>query len=268
VAVLDADPTSGENPLLVNFDASGSYDPDGSIDNYEWDFDGNGVFNETGEEADAEGSISTSYTYAEPGDYNATVRVSDDRGQQSTACGLIHIAGWIFVDLGAFGGFSNSLAVIDGCPAIASNDPIGMSGIPFIEYVRSSTPRGLDASDWSEPITMAPSSISAMINPTLVEVADHPAVSFLGWDGANFFRPSYVRATSATGASPEDWNESVSFPILFEGSPGAYCPMAIVDGNPAMCWGYGKDLYYVRATSSTGATDAEWAEPFVIETAT
>ena len=38
IASFTATPTSGMVPLEVFFDASGSYDPDGDISSYEWDF--------------------------------------------------------------------------------------------------------------------------------------------------------------------------------------------------------------------------------------
>jgi len=38
VAVLTATPTSGTSPLDVDFDGSGSSDPDGTIAAYHWDF--------------------------------------------------------------------------------------------------------------------------------------------------------------------------------------------------------------------------------------
>src|SRR6185369_7116393 len=38
VAAAGATPTSGLAPLTVNFDSSGSYDPDGTIASYSWNF--------------------------------------------------------------------------------------------------------------------------------------------------------------------------------------------------------------------------------------
>lgn len=39
IAIIRVDRASGDEPLTVNFDGTGSYDPDGSIALYEWDFD-------------------------------------------------------------------------------------------------------------------------------------------------------------------------------------------------------------------------------------
>lgn len=68
VADIDADPLSGDVPLEVDFDASGSYDLDGEIVSYEWDF-GDGD-DDTGE--------TTNHTYDEAGDYLVTLVVTDD----------------------------------------------------------------------------------------------------------------------------------------------------------------------------------------------
>lgn len=38
IASFTADPPSGTTPLSVSFDASASYDRDGTIDDYSWDF--------------------------------------------------------------------------------------------------------------------------------------------------------------------------------------------------------------------------------------
>lgn len=82
-ADLAASPTSGDAPLPVNFDATGSADLDGTIDNYEWDFDGDGVFGETGDEADAEGDSTVQFTYG-GGVFNPAVKVTDNKGSTDT----------------------------------------------------------------------------------------------------------------------------------------------------------------------------------------
>ena len=68
VADITADPTAGVLPLEVAFDGSASYDPDGTIVSYDWDF-GDGVV--------AAGPI-VSHTYAAAGTYTARLTVTDN----------------------------------------------------------------------------------------------------------------------------------------------------------------------------------------------
>ncbi|MCB1186344.1 PQQ-binding-like beta-propeller repeat protein [bacterium] len=77
VAIVTASPDGGENELWVTMDASGSFDPDGSIVLYEWDFEGDGSYESYG--------ISTTVThyYGQIGNYRASVRVTDDKGAQT-----------------------------------------------------------------------------------------------------------------------------------------------------------------------------------------
>lgn len=86
VAHLTAEPPLfGLAPLTVGLDASNSFDPDGAIVDYEWDFDGDGLFNEPGnDEAAARGNAITQYTYTAVGEYNPAVRVTDNDGADAT----------------------------------------------------------------------------------------------------------------------------------------------------------------------------------------
>ncbi|MEN3009672.1 MAG: PKD domain-containing protein, partial [Candidatus Bipolaricaulaceae bacterium] len=71
VAVIRAHPTvSSYAPLAVTFDASGSYDPDGSIIRYEWSF-GDGTHDV--------GPVVT-HVYTTKGHFQASVKVIDDKG--------------------------------------------------------------------------------------------------------------------------------------------------------------------------------------------
>jgi PKD repeat protein len=67
---------TGEAPLKITFDASRSTDPDRDIENYEWDFTGDGT-------ADQAGSKS-SFTYDKPGSYTATLNIRDRAGNVGT----------------------------------------------------------------------------------------------------------------------------------------------------------------------------------------
>jgi len=69
-ASIIADSISGIVPLLVNFDGSGSHDPDGEIISYDWDF-GDGTI-------DSEDTVS--HTFSDTGVYTVTLTVTDDQG--------------------------------------------------------------------------------------------------------------------------------------------------------------------------------------------
>jgi len=74
VAVASANPTSGNAPLAVSFNGTGSHDPDGSIASYSWAFGDGG----TGSGA------TTSHTYQNAGSYTAVLTVTDNLGATGT----------------------------------------------------------------------------------------------------------------------------------------------------------------------------------------
>ena len=82
VVVLSADPTSGSLPLNVDFTSAGTFDPDGDPLTYEWDFDGDGIFDSNLE--------NPSYSFTIGGQYNVQLRVSDNNGGVSTGNVTIH----------------------------------------------------------------------------------------------------------------------------------------------------------------------------------
>jgi PKD repeat protein len=65
---------AGEAPLTVDFDASGSFDSDGSADGYSWDF---------GDGSHGSG-VKPSHTYTTPGSYLPRLTVTDDHGAEDT----------------------------------------------------------------------------------------------------------------------------------------------------------------------------------------
>jgi len=72
-------PLSGSAPLTVTFFSDGK-DLDGGPEYYDWDFDGNGTYDRR-----LIASQNTTYTYNQPGIYQATLKVVDDDGLSSTA---------------------------------------------------------------------------------------------------------------------------------------------------------------------------------------
>jgi PKD repeat protein len=79
IAVATGAPTSGTAPLAVNFDGSGSSDPDaGDTIAYSWDLDGNGTFGDSTVQK-------PSFTYVSAGTYNAVLKVTDSHGSSTTS---------------------------------------------------------------------------------------------------------------------------------------------------------------------------------------
>ena len=64
VAVATANPTSGAAPLTVNFDGSGSSDPDGDPITYAWDLDGDGLYDDST-------AAQPTFTYTQSGTFTA-----------------------------------------------------------------------------------------------------------------------------------------------------------------------------------------------------
>ena len=83
-ARISANPTTGDAPLTVTFDGSGSTDPEGRPLTYSWDLNGDGTFGDAA-------SPTTSYTYTSSGTYTASLRVTDDQGATDTASVTITI---------------------------------------------------------------------------------------------------------------------------------------------------------------------------------
>ena len=73
-ARFTASPTSGEAPLNVSFNASASYDLDGSITSYVWTFGDGG----------SSSGATAAHTYTSAGTYTARLRVTDNDGATDT----------------------------------------------------------------------------------------------------------------------------------------------------------------------------------------
>ena len=83
VAVMSATPLFGATPLTVNFNGTGSSDPDaGDTLAYSWDLNGDGVFGDAS-------TATASYTYTTAGNYTAKLRVTDSRGTSNETTKLI-----------------------------------------------------------------------------------------------------------------------------------------------------------------------------------
>ncbi|WP_112238196.1 ThuA domain-containing protein [Kribbella monticola] len=77
LAQFTTDKTSGQVPLTVAFDSTGSRDPDGQAITLAWDFDGNGTTDST--------EAKPSHTYTTPGVFTARLTVTDSDGRTAVS---------------------------------------------------------------------------------------------------------------------------------------------------------------------------------------
>jgi len=85
VASFTCSQSSGKSSLTVSFDASSSYDPDGTIVSYQWTF---------GDGSSGTG-VTTSHTYTTASNriYTVMLKVTDNEGTQATATRTISVTG-------------------------------------------------------------------------------------------------------------------------------------------------------------------------------
>jgi PKD repeat protein len=84
VAVSNSTPVAGIAPVAVAFSSAGTYDPDGSIAAYDWDF-GDGSVGST--------AANPTHSYSTPGTYYASLVVTDNGGLSSSRMLTITVTG-------------------------------------------------------------------------------------------------------------------------------------------------------------------------------
>lgn len=89
VSDFEFDPAVPEDGSEITFDATGSFDPDGDIDTYRWDWDGDGAVDET--------TTTPVVTRSFPaGSYDVTLTVADDNGAKSSFTRFIDVSGLVY----------------------------------------------------------------------------------------------------------------------------------------------------------------------------
>ncbi|MBN2083117.1 PKD domain-containing protein [bacterium] len=258
-AVLVADSYYGNVPHTVNFDATGSYDTNGWIVDYEWDFDGDLVFNEPSAEASAHGNASPSYTFTAAGSYTVTVRVTDNDGATDTDDVSITIgmplAGWQLTTVDSAGdvGKYTSLAEVNGHPSIS------YIGNGEARYAWASNATGIGATwNWQ---TLSP----ALEQQTTLAVVGGgtpvPGVVYKRDNSTSFGLLEYRYSINADGSA--GWGIVTSGTAIntVQGSQS----LAFVNGGPAIAYhrrvnSTDYELRYWWSTSADGSGLGTWNE--------
>jgi hypothetical protein len=239
VAALQASSAACLPGDTVNFDASGSSDPDGTIADYEWDPEGDGSYLVNGIPG---GSSSKSWLYSQPGTYHPTVRVTDDKGASSTASQTVTVS-YGTLDAGRLldgsGGNYASIGIANGKLCV------GYLQGQQLAFVRATTAGG---GTWFAPQLLAAGGVGC----SLAAVGGNPALAY--HDGASSVY--FIRASDANGQA---WG---SPHLIASGSNdflGVFPALAVIGGVPAIVCNDATAFtsgvsWFVLAGNSTGTT--------------
>ncbi len=236
--------------FTVNFDAGESYDPDGAVVRYEWDWTSDGTYDH-----DGGGSQYATHDYAAQGIFECTLRVWDDGGDSGTITRTVYVVelatDWTLVEP-----FAPSDHYSHPACAYIGDENTGAPGIAF--YNGSFDSGFVLAADgygatWGTEYTIDTYLIKSL---DLADVNGFPAIVYNDY---NESRLNYARAQDAAGSV---WDTAV----IPDSSPDAgypYLMLAMVGSNPAIAY-YSNDtgsVYYTRSTDTTGAS---WGTPLVL----
>ena len=250
-AIVVAQPTYGAPPLTVSFDASYSWDEDGSIDKFLWDWDGE-VFGP----ADVEtGTTATnSHTYMEDGVYTAWVAVNDDAGGSSFTSVRIEVETWQDTQIADQAtDWDVSLEVVGGHPAVCYL--VENRNYWTLYYVRALDERGRS---WGEPVEIYETATPHR-HPNLAVVNGVPAIAFgAKLESVTNIMP-YLHYVQAQDEAGDVWGTPY---LVYEPSwVGSDPILTVADGSPAIGFSSEGDAMFCRATADDGSA---WGSPLTI----
>jgi PKD repeat protein len=241
VAGLSSNFSGGIGPWTVTFSALPSYDNDGAIVLYEWDFNFDNVFDGYGT------SPSAQHEYVSPGEYMAQLRVTDDDGGQGLASMQIVVNDEpIFFEREDVTGTHCSITMTDGGPGIAYHN----STTSTLEYRIAQNAEG---SVWSGPLTVDDTAGSGLYS-SLAMVHNSPAVVYSSGSALR-----YKRAATPGG---EFWPPDFE---LIDAVETAEKSLVVIAGVPMVSYheSAGNDLQFARALDQDGD---DWASVVEVET--
>jgi hypothetical protein len=253
-AALTVDPAEGDAPLTVGLDAGESSDMDGPIAKYEWDWEGDGVWDYDS------GTLSyVEHVYETPDFYYPVVRVTDAEGAQDTAEAAVFAGQWristVLQDIAGYDTLSTNLEAVNGNPAISLYCAIDTTGPDSYVFVRANDANG---AEWGNPVETYPCSNDVAEYNSLIIANGNPAMAFLSGTG-DYFGLVYVRANDATGSS---WGTPVEVDsIAGLGDTYGDISMAIVNGRPAIAYYRQSHIWYIHAADANGNA---WGVPAAV----
>lgn len=239
--IIHVTPSRGVEGAAVEFRASlfGSEPLD-----YSWDFGGGATPNFS---SDAMPEV----MLGAPESYDASLLVANAYGDDVFPFTLRVLSGeprWRTYTVASDGnvGYSSSLSVVGGFPAIAYNDDTEGA----LKFVRAIDSWG---SAWGTPVTADATTSGGSVSLAIVN--GYPAACYQ--TGSFNGTLKYVRAIDVIG---DVWGSPVTIDECSDLTRGA--SLAIVNGNPAISYQGDSHLMYVRADDAYGST---WGTPIVVD---
>ncbi len=187
-AVATANPTSGAAPLVVNFDGSGSSDPDpGDTISYSWDLNGDGTYGDST-------AAKPSFTYTTAGTYQATLKVTDSQGVSSTSSPItITVTGATTFGVTTVGTKTDS-ATADNKEVTKYTAPSAGTVTKLTGYVS-----GLGSASGSQPVRAVLYADSGGVPGALLGVSNAVTINAgRAWGWVDFTFPSAVPVSAGT----------------------------------------------------------------------
>lgn len=149
-------------------------------------------------------------------------------------------------------GYHNSLALIDGKPAISY---AYLNTTHELWYTRSSDLHGGDTATWTAPVRIDYNGTEDIgVDCSLAEIDGKPAVAYHAED-----RLRYAWSSTPTGESEEDWNIR-NIDVESDNRIGLYASLAQIGGKPAIAY-YDQlhaDLKYAWSDKAQGQSAGDW----------
>lgn len=227
-ADFSADVLSGGAPLAVNFDPSLSSDPDGTLTRYQWDFDGDGQFEQSSSSPDP-----VSHTFTRLGMHDVTLQVTDNYLAQDQFVLQINCGtGWTNVLVRENVQVYDKLAV-----AAEGSGNSARAGLMYIELpgqtLTFQKALGVDGSAWDSPVDMLGAPLENLFEYGLELSGNQAGDAFIAgysvFDGFSGLRAiSCLHSDDATGnswSSPVDVNSTDDILLV---------DMQLINGKPCL----------------------------------
>ncbi len=200
-AQIDASPLSGKTPLAVHFSGSRSYDEDGSISSYRWDF---------GDGASSEGATAD-HTYNRPGVYTAKLTVTDDYKKTGSATVTISIENRAPVADARANPTSGSDPLIVNFDGSQSSDPDGTIrsfhwnfGDGTWERIASPTHQYRNLGSYTAVLTVTDDMGLTAQDKVIISVGNEPPVAHVAISPQKGTRPLSVTLDGLQSYDPDD----------------------------------------------------------------